>query len=165
VSTTGLTRLVQQYLHLYHVTGLGVGVQTAGRPTSSDLTPPDFTLWGFMKQMAFFQNLPNYVKDLSKTIPNAAANATHDALCYTDRTEHKWDICHTTAGYHNEIPRLIKLDMSGHITMLCTVLYIVSVHLKASKAVKLFCAQHLSHMHYNYIRTLFMRLHFNTPTT
>ena len=47
-----------------------------------------------------------------------------------DRSEYKWDICHTRAGYHNEIPRLIKLGMSGHIIMLCTVLYIVLVHLQ-----------------------------------
>jgi len=39
---------------------------------SPDLTPPDFTLWGFMKQMGFF-HLPDYVKDLSKTLTNAAA--------------------------------------------------------------------------------------------
>lgn len=79
----GLSRPVQQYLHLYHVTGLGDEVQIAGLPKSSDSTPPDFTLWGFMKQMAFFQHLTNYVTDLSKRITNAAAIATPDALCYT----------------------------------------------------------------------------------
>lgn len=55
----------------------------------------------------------------------------HLMPCVThDRSEYKWDICHTRAGYHNEIPRLIKLDMSGHIIMLCTVLYTVSGHLQ-----------------------------------
>jgi len=78
----GLSRPVQQYLHLYRVIGLGEGVQTAGPSKSCDSTPPDFTLWGFMKQMAFFQHLTNYVKVLSKTISNAAAIATPDTLHY-----------------------------------------------------------------------------------
>jgi len=66
-----------------------------------------------------------------------------------DRTEYEWDIYHTTARYHNEIPRLIKLDMSGHIIMLCNLLYIVSIHwynctdFKSCKAI--LCSTFITH--------------------
>lgn len=101
-------------------------MQTTCSPKSPDITPPDFTLWEFMKQTVFFQPFPKNVQDLSKMITNAAANTTPDALHYMWQN---WvSMGHKTAGYHNEISWLIKLNMSGHIIMLCTLLYIVSIH-------------------------------------
>lgn len=129
-------------------------VQIVWPPKSPDLTPPDSIQWGLTKHMVYYQPLP---KNLSYRIANAAASDTSDTLHH---------ICHATVGCHNETPQLIKLNVSRHnYHVMCYGVYCIGTLLYPLKAVKLLCAHHLSHMHYHYIKALFMRLHFNMSAT
>jgi hypothetical protein len=72
-------------------------------PQSPNLTPPDFFLWGYMKNIVYHTKV-NDLPDLHHRITYAIASVTLEMLRNTWReTEYRLDISHAIWGAHIEI--------------------------------------------------------------
>jgi hypothetical protein len=54
-------------------------------PRSPDLTPPDFFLWGFLKERVYSNNLPG-LEELKHNIEQTAANTDPETLANSHET-------------------------------------------------------------------------------
>jgi hypothetical protein len=66
-------------------------------PRSPDLTPCDFFLWGYVKDVLFVPPLPTYIDDLKRRITEAVAAV---ALTCCDECGKSWIIDFTSAASH-----------------------------------------------------------------
>ena len=74
-----------------------------GPPRSPDLTPLDFFLWGYVKDIVYRTPVPN-IDELIMRITAAVANIDIDMLQRTWREiEYRLDILRATRGAHMEI--------------------------------------------------------------
>lgn len=72
-------------------------------PTSPDLTPCDFFVWGFVKQLVYVPPLPNDVDELKTQITDAVGT-TNNALLERvwQEFDYHFDVCRVTNGAHIE---------------------------------------------------------------
>jgi hypothetical protein len=72
-------------------------------PRSRDLTPLDFSVWGYVKDKDFVPPRPASLEELSARITEAVgtidANMIHRIW---DEVAYIWDICRVTGGNHTE---------------------------------------------------------------
>ena len=72
-------------------------------PRSSDVTPSDFVLWGYVKDTVFSTPVPD-MTNLKARITDAFAAITEDMLENTWReTDYRLDVLHATKGAHVEV--------------------------------------------------------------
>lgn len=96
---------VRQYLnHVFPGRWLGRNGPTAWAPRSPDLTPPDFFLWGYVKDVVFKTPVPT-IRDLKQRITAAIESVTPAMLENVWRElEVRLDQCRATNGAHVEKP-------------------------------------------------------------
>ena len=72
-------------------------------PRSTDLTPCDFLLWGFVKDIVYVPPLPMSLKELRVRITHALQTITEDMLHRVwDEFDYRVDVCRVTQGAHIE---------------------------------------------------------------
>jgi len=72
-------------------------------PRSPDITPLDFFLWGFVKDIVFSTPVPD-ITNLKARIIDAFAEITEDMLENTWReTDYRLDVLRATKGAHVEV--------------------------------------------------------------
>jgi len=72
-------------------------------PQSPDLTPYDFFIWGFVKDIVFMPPLPANLQDLCNRITAAMALVNRDMLtCVWNEIDYCIDVCCITEGGHIE---------------------------------------------------------------
>ncbi|KDR13321.1 hypothetical protein L798_12946 [Zootermopsis nevadensis] len=72
-------------------------------PSSSDLTPCDFFLWGFVKDSVYIPLLPTSIHELHDRITYALQAITTDMLHQVwDVFDYRVDVCRVTQGAHIE---------------------------------------------------------------
>lgn len=82
---------------------IGRGGPTTWPPRSPDLTPLDFFLWGYVKNMVYQVKINN-LQHLKTRIRDAMATVTPNMLQATwTEVEYRLDICRATRGAHIEI--------------------------------------------------------------
>ena len=82
---------------------IGRGGPTAWPPRSPDLTPLDFFLWGYVKNIVYQVKI-NSLQHLKARIREAMATVTPNMLQATwNEVEYRLDICRATRGSHIEI--------------------------------------------------------------
>jgi len=70
---------------------------------SPDLTPCDFFLWGYVKDIVFLPPLPVSVNELKERITTAVASVDKDMLrSFWTELDYRIDICRVTKGSHIE---------------------------------------------------------------
>jgi hypothetical protein len=82
---------------------IGRGGPIPWPPRSPDLTPLDFFLWGYVKDIVYHTKV-NDLPDLRRRITDAVASVTPKMLRNTwIETEYRLDVCRATNGAHVEI--------------------------------------------------------------
>jgi hypothetical protein len=82
---------------------IGRGGRIAWPPRSPDLTPLDFFLWGYVKNIVYQVKI-NDLQHLKARMRDAVATVTPNMLQATrNEVEYRLDICHATKGAHIEI--------------------------------------------------------------
>jgi len=72
-------------------------------PRSPDITPLDFSLWGYVKDKVFSAPVPD-ITNLKARITDVFATVTEDMLENTWReTNYRLDVLRTTKGAHVEV--------------------------------------------------------------
>ena len=72
-------------------------------PRSPDLTPCDFFLWGFVKDIVYVPPLPMSLKELRDRITHTLQTITADMLHRVwDEFDYRVDVCRVTQGAHTE---------------------------------------------------------------
>jgi hypothetical protein len=72
-------------------------------PRSPDLTPCDFTFWGFVKDTVFVPPLPADLQDLCNRVTAAMALVDRDMLTHVwNEMDYRIDVCRITKGRHIE---------------------------------------------------------------
>jgi hypothetical protein len=70
---------------------------------SSDITPCDFFLWGYVKDWVFVPPLPRDLADLKARIVAAVKNIDAPMLTRVwQELENRIDVCRVTRGAHSE---------------------------------------------------------------
>jgi hypothetical protein len=91
------------YLNCTVVAWIGRGGSIAWPPRSPDLTPLDFSVWGYVEDKVFVPPLPVRLKQLRARITEAVATKNTDMFHRIwDEIAHRWDICRVTRGNHVE---------------------------------------------------------------
>jgi hypothetical protein len=76
---------------------------TCWPPRSTDLTPCDFILWGYVKGNIFVPPVPVTLGDLKQLITTATARVDEDMLTRVRQEfDYSVDICRVTKGAHFE---------------------------------------------------------------
>jgi len=76
---------------------------TSWTPRSPDITPLDFFLWGYVKDIVFSTPLPD-ITNLKGRIPDAFATITEDMLETTWREiDYRLDVLRATKRAHVEV--------------------------------------------------------------
>lgn len=82
---------------------IGRSAPIAWPPRSPDLTPLDFFLWGFIKDMVYVPPLPATLPDLRARIYAAVEQVTPEMLVRVwEEIDYRWDVCRITNGSHIE---------------------------------------------------------------
>ena len=82
---------------------IGRGGTIAWPPRSPDLTPPDFSVWRYVKDKVFVPHLPASLDELRAQTTEAVAAIDADMTHRIwDEIAYRWDICRVTRGNHNE---------------------------------------------------------------
>jgi hypothetical protein len=72
-------------------------------PRSPDLTPCDFVLWGYVKDIVYVPPLPNDLQELTQSIIAAVATINRDMLARVwTEMDYRIDVCRVTRGSHTE---------------------------------------------------------------
>ena len=70
---------------------------------SPDLSPCDFFLWGYVKELVFVPPLPANIEEMKQRITAALETVTKDMLQRVwHELEYRLDACRVTAGAHIE---------------------------------------------------------------
>jgi len=65
--------------------------------TMTDLTPLDFSVWGYIKDKVFVPPLPASLEELEARITEAVVTTDVDMINRIwDKIAYRWDICHMT---------------------------------------------------------------------
>ena len=81
--------------------GIGRGGKIARPPRSPDITPLDFSLWGYVKDKVFAPSLPASLGEVRTRITEAFATIDlHMIHRVWDEIAYGWDICRVTRGNH-----------------------------------------------------------------
>jgi hypothetical protein len=76
---------------------------TALPPRSPDLTPLDFSVWGYIKGKVFVPALPASLGELRARITEAVETIDADMIHRIwDEIAYRWDTCRMTRGNHIE---------------------------------------------------------------
>ena len=82
---------------------IGRSAPIAWPPRSQDLTPLDFFLWGFIKDMVYVPPLPATLPDLRARIYAAVEQVTPEMLVRVwEEIDYRWDVRRITNGSHIE---------------------------------------------------------------
>jgi hypothetical protein len=74
-----------------------------GPPRSPDLTPCDFFLWGFVKNIFHVPPLPTTLQELKECITAAVMNIDRQMLLKVwAELDYRLDVCRVTKGAHIE---------------------------------------------------------------
>jgi hypothetical protein len=80
---------------------IGCGGHITWPPRSLDLTPLDFTLWGFVKDIIYVPPMPNSTEELKIQISQAMLTADEKMLDKIGaELEYCWDTCCVTKTAH-----------------------------------------------------------------
>ncbi|GBM66040.1 hypothetical protein AVEN_39592-1 [Araneus ventricosus] len=75
-------------------------------PRSSDITPLDFYLWGYVKQHVYSERI-NDINHLKQRITDVIHSVTPDVLTRVwEELDYRLDVCRATNGAHIELRRI-----------------------------------------------------------
>ncbi|PNF20256.1 hypothetical protein B7P43_G15455 [Cryptotermes secundus] len=93
-------------LAAFGIAGLGVGeddvAQFTWLPRSSDLTPCDFLLWGYIKDHVYIPPLPRALVELRESIVAAVMTIDRMLQNVLNELDYRLDVCRVTQGAHIE---------------------------------------------------------------
>jgi hypothetical protein len=92
-----LHREVTSYVNRTVLTWTGRGGKIAWPPRSPDLSPLDFSIWGYLKDKVFVLPLPASLEELRARMTETVATINADMIHRIwDEISYRWDICRVT---------------------------------------------------------------------
>ncbi|GBM96310.1 hypothetical protein AVEN_6823-1 [Araneus ventricosus] len=90
-------------------------------PRSPDLTPCDFSLWGYEKDKVYVPSMPTTLQALQERITVAVTEIDGNMLLNVwTELDYRWDVCRVTKGAHIELcTRFVVFTPLKYLTVPC----------------------------------------------